>query len=118
MEQKNKGLLIIHWLARVLGTLTIVSLLFIVYNEFFGSKGVGLEIPSSEDLLGLICFPVSTIIGLAIAYKWEGIGGIITVIGMISLQIIRPDLASNLMISAFAIPGLLYIIYAVWKKRN
>jgi hypothetical protein len=118
MEQKNKGLRIIQWAARVLGTLTLAFLLFMVLGEFFGSEEAGMGITASEDMLSLICFPVSTIIGLAISYKWEGIGGIITVIGMISLHIIRPDLASNLLISAFALPGLLYIIYAVWKKRN
>lgn len=118
MEQKNKGLTIIHWIARVLGTLTLAFLLFMVIGQFFGAEEIGLGIGSGSDLISLVFFPVSTIIGLVLAYKWEGIGGIITVIGMIGLHIIRPDLASNLIISMFAIPGLLYIIYAVWRKRN
>ena len=115
MEQKNKGLTIIRWIARVLGTLTLTFLLFMVIGEFFGSEEMGIII-SSEDLISLLFFPISTIIGLGLAYKWEGIGGIITVIGMIGLHIVRPDLASNLIISMFAIPGLLYFIYAVWSK--
>ena len=68
------------------------------------------------EIVAFICFPISTIIGLLIAYKWEGIGGIITIAGMMGLHIMRNDLISNLEINAFAIPGLLYIIYAVWSR--
>jgi hypothetical protein len=87
------------------------------FEEFFSSVKSETSLISSLDLVTLLFFPLSTIIGLALAYKWKGIGGIITVGGMISLHIIRPDIASNLLISAFAIPGLLYIIYAVWSKK-
>ena len=118
MEQNNKGLRIIYLMARGLGTITLAFLLFMVITEFFGSEESGLGIGPGKDMVSLLCFPISTIVGLTLAYKWEGIGGIITVLGMISLHVIRPDLASDLLISAFAIPGLLYIIFAVWKKRN
>lgn len=72
---------------------------------------------SNSDIVSLLLFPGSTIIGLLLAFKWKGIGGLITVGGMILLHIIRPDLASSALISAFAIPGLLYIIYSVWSKN-
>jgi hypothetical protein len=72
----------------------------------------------SSDVPTYILFPISTIIGLLIAYKWKGIGGLITVGGMIGLHVVRPDLASSVLISAFAIPGLLYIIYVVWSKKH
>jgi hypothetical protein len=84
------------------------------------------ELPSTDsktiiinrsDILALIFFPTSTIIGLLIAYKWKGLGGLVTVGGLICLNIVRPDLASSLLLNAFAIPGLLYIIYSVWLKE-
>lgn len=118
MERKNKGLRSIYWIARLLGTLALAFLLFMVIAHLFGSEEMNLGISSDTDLISLLFFPISTIIGLALAYKWEGIGGIITVTGMIGLHVLRPDLASDLIISMFAIPGLLYIIYAVWSKRN
>jgi len=116
MPSKN-NLKIILWIARILGTLSFGFLLFISFKEFFSSEKSGASLISSLDLVALLFFPLSTIIGFALSYKWEGIGGIITVGGLISLHIIRPDIASNLLISAFAIPGLLYIIYAVWYKK-
>jgi hypothetical protein len=117
MPSKNNTLKIILWIARILGTITIIYLLFMSIGEFFSSEKTGTGLISTLDVLSLIFFPLSTIIGLALSYKWEGVGGIITVGGMIGLNIIRPDIASNLLISAFAIPGLLYIIYSVWSKK-
>lgn len=114
--QKRKGLTIILWLARLLGSVTIAFLLFMTIGELLSTDSKTLMIKTS-DAIALLLFPVSTIIGLLIAFRWKGIGGLITVGGMIILHIIRPDLASSLLISAFAIPGLLYIIYAVWTKE-
>ncbi|MCB0463321.1 MAG: hypothetical protein KDC81_11510 [Flavobacteriaceae bacterium] len=104
------------WIARLLGSVVIVFLLFMTIGELLSTDSKTLMIKTS-DAIALLLFPVSTIIGLLIAFRWEGIGGLITVGGMILLHIIRPDLASSLLISAFAIPGLLYIIYAVWSKE-
>jgi hypothetical protein len=114
--QKQKGLTIILWLARLLGSVVIAFLLFITIGELLSTDSKTVMVKKS-DVFALILFPISTIIGLLIAFKWKGIGGLITVSGMIGLHIIRPDLASSLLISAFAIPGLLYIIYAVWSKK-
>ena len=68
------------------------------------------------DLIGLILFPGSTIIGLLLAFKWKGLGGLITISGIMLLHILRPEIASSFLISSFALPGLLYIIYSVWSK--
>lgn len=111
----NKGLTLILWSARLLGSVVIVFLLFMTAGELFSTDSKTVMMKSS-DMLALLLFPVSIIIGLLLAFKWKGLGGLITVGGMISLHIFRPDLASSLLISSFAIPGLLYIIYAVWSK--
>ena len=113
----KKTLNIILFSARFLGTITIVFLLYMTIGELIGSNEDKSRLTSSSDIVSLLLFPISTIVGLLVAYKWEGTGGLITVLGMITLHILRPDLASNLLISAFAIPGLLYIIYAVWSKK-
>jgi len=114
--QKQKVLIIMLWLARILGAVVIVFLIYMSAGEIFSSESRTILLESS-DIIAFIFFPLSTIIGLLIAFKWKALGGLITVGGMIALHIIRPDLASSLLISALAIPGLLYIIYAVWSKK-
>ena len=106
----------ILWSAKFLGAAVIIFLLFMTVGELFRTDSKT-GIMKNSDIIALIFFPISTIVGLLIAYKWKGIGGMITIGGMISLHIIRPDLASSALISAFAIPGLLYIIYAAWSKQ-
>jgi hypothetical protein len=113
---KEKGLKIILWSARILGTLVIIFLLFMTIGELFSDSNT--TTIHSSDVIALILFPISTIIGLLLAFKWKGLGGLITVGGMICLHIVRPDLASSALISAFVIPGLLYIIYSVWSKKH
>jgi hypothetical protein len=115
--QKQKKLTIILWIARLLGSVVIAFLLFMTIGELLSTDSKTVMIKTS-DIPTFILFPISTILGLLIAFKWKGFGGLITVGGMIGLHIIRPDLASSLLISAFAIPGLLYMIYAVWSKQH
>ena len=115
MLSKKRTLKIILWLARILGALVIIFLLLMTIGELFTDSNI--TAISQSDAIALILFPGSTIIGLLLAFKWKGLGGLITVGGLICLHIVRPDLASSFLISSFAIPGFLYIIYAVWSKN-
>jgi hypothetical protein len=115
MKNKNQPAQIIRLIARIWGT---ISLVFLVY--FFGAhlidslSGGGDPLgnfKSDSEMISFAFFPLSLIIGLAIAWKWEGLGGFITIGGIIGFQIMRPDLLFNLMIDGLAIPGLFYIVY-------
>ncbi|TJY37352.1 hypothetical protein E5167_05240 [Pontimicrobium aquaticum] len=112
---KKRTLKIILWSARILGALVIIFLLMMTIGELFTDSNI--TAISTSDAIALLLFPGTIILGLLLAFKWKGLGGLITVGGMICLHIIRPDLASSVLISAFAIPGLLYIIYSVWSKN-
>ena len=109
---------ILLWLARISGTLVLAFVLFFVLAYTIGPEEQGGGPLSTHDMVTFIFFPVSTIVGLALALKWEGIGGAITVFGMISLIVIRPDLASSALIMAIGlIPGLLYLSYWLLSRR-
>ena len=117
MLSKKRTLKIILWSARVLATLALAILLFMLFSDLFGMEAIAQGITTFPEILTFICFPISVIIGLLLAYKWKGLGGSISVIGMIGLHILRNDLISSVAINAFAIPGLLYVIYSVWSKN-
>lgn len=110
MKKPSKTLTVIRWLARISGTIAIGVLIFGMIGDVQGFK-------SNTEIFTFICFPISVFVGLLIAYKWEALGGFISVAGMIGLHIMRTDLISSIEINAFAIPGLLYIIYSVWSKN-
>ena len=118
MENQKKIKNIILWIARILGTLVVAFVLFFLLADIFGGKepdGNGLSL---KDAITFVFFPFSTIIGLTLAWKWEGLGGLITILGLVGLLIIRPDLASSLLLmSIIVVPGLLFLIYWYMSKR-
>lgn len=119
MQKSNKLAVILRWVARLSGTAIILFVLYFLFMHFFASEGSeNNPLISSEDIFAFVCFPLSTIIGLAIAYKWEGVGGLISTLGFIILFVIRPDLSSSPIMTALALPGLLYLIYWILAKKK
>jgi hypothetical protein len=82
-RMKNKKLIatIIRWIARVWGSLSLVFMLFVVGGIYGSITGTGKAF--GHPSMSFLFFPVSVIIGLGVAWKWEGIGGLITTAGMI-----------------------------------
>ena len=117
MKNKTRVANIIRWIARIWGSLSLVFLLFFVgahvVSTITGNGDPIGSFRSTSELISFIFFPVSTIIGLATAWKWEGPGGLITILGIAGFHIMRPDLHFNYMIDGLAAPGLLYLIYWV-----
>ena len=120
MTNNKRIATVVLWIARIWGLISLFFVLFMVgahiIGSFTGEESNG-GFSSTSELLSFIAFPVSIIIGLALAYKWEGLGGFITIAGMIIFHIIRPDLIFDPMISLLAAPGLIYILYW-WMNRR
>lgn len=87
---------ILLWTARITGSIILAFLLFFVLAHLFGTDESDNGFSSTEEILTFICFPISTIAGLSTAYKWPGLGGLITVIGCIGLFVLRSDLLDNI----------------------
>ena len=116
MKTTNKGWTILRWAARITGTLILAFILFMLLAGIFGEDQSGSGFNSTRDIITFICFPISSVVGLALALKWEGLGGFITIIGMIVLIIIRPELLAAFLVLTPIIPGFLYAIYWAYTK--
>ena len=116
MTDLKKAMTIIRWSARVSGTLMLLFVLFFVFAHVFGDSESGEGFSNTKEVLSFICFPIATTIGLSLALKWEGLGGLITLLGMIGLLALRPDLLKSLLIMIPILPGFLYILY--WGMRH
>lgn len=66
---------------------------------------------SIMEFVTFIFFPIGTLLGLAVALKWEGIGGLMSIISLVGLFIMRPELLGHIMFVGFLAPGLLFILY-------
>lgn len=116
---KNQRLTtIILWIARILGSIIIAFVLFFLIAHVFGNNESGEGFRDSKEIITFLLFPIGTVIGLAIAWKWEGLGGLITTVSMIGLLILRPELWDSFFIVIPIIPGFLFIIYWFISKNN
>lgn len=118
MKSKKRIATIIRLIARIWGTgvsfILIVSLIMQIIGALVGSGEYnegGLELNSARGILTFLCFPVGIIVGLAIAWKWEGLGGLITAGAIICLSLFRPDLFRELWIIGMGVIGLMFITY-------
>ncbi len=111
MKNQKKTLNILLWIARIWGTLILAFVLFFLFAGIFGNEESGEGLETASDIITFSCFPISTVIGLSVAWKWESWGGLITIGGMVGLFILRPDLIFNLFYAAVLVSGLLFLIY-------
>ena len=115
MKNQKKTANIIRWIARIWGTSILAFVLFFLFAHIFGTEEGGNGFNNTS--ISFIFFPISSIIGLAIALKWEGLGGLITTVGIIGFFILRFDLISNpLFIYGITPPGILYLVYWYLSK--
>lgn len=117
MKNKKRIATIVRLVARMWGSIFLVFLLFMVgahvNGALFGpeeASGPGFK-SVSEMLQFFFFFPVGTMVGLALAWKWEGLGGLITAGGFIVSFILRPDLIINPYMLGMGVCGLLFLAY-------
>ena len=108
----------LRWTARISGSLMLAFVLFFLLARIFGQNESGDGIQDSKEMIIFLLFPVSTVIRLPLAWKWEGLVGIITTAGMTGLFILRPKLISNLFMAISIFPGLLFITYWLMMKNK
>ncbi len=117
MKNQKKTANTIRWIARIWGSLILAFVLFFVLAHIFGAEEFGKEFRNIGEVITFIFFLISSVIGLSIALKWEGLGGLVTIGGLIGLFIMHFDLISSLFfIAGIAPPGILYILYWYLSK--
>jgi hypothetical protein len=111
---KNKILLItiLRWIARIWSIASIAFLSFMLIASIVGAGEENGGFASSREVVQFLFFPLGILIGMIIAWKWEGLGGIITTGSIIVFHVFRPDLIFEGMFDVLAVPGLLFL--ACW----
>ena len=121
VEKRNKVAIIIKWIARIWSILSLAFLLLFFGAHIFSSGGT--DTFAFKDLFQFVFFPIGLTIGLIIAWKREGLGGIIAIASIIGfhLQMLvkhwKPDF--GIFFELLAAPGILFILYWILsRKRN
>ena len=120
---KQSGLTILLWSARVIGTLLVLTSLIFVGADIVKSISNHTNFLSGSNkgftILTDICFLLA-IAGLIIALWSEGIGGLIALAGMFGVVILvlnNPGFNASLALFVFLLPPLLYLLYWWLSKK-
>ena len=119
MKSKKQTTTVIRWIARILGSLLVVIGLIIFGSELIQdiSNESSVLSDSTSSLISLLLLHGAYIIGYSIAWKWEGLGGAIAIVGIVTAQLISPSPISMFLGQLlFTIPGILFIIYWYLSK--
>ena len=108
----------IRWTARIIGTLFVGIFLALFISDYL-QKGT---FPVDSDRIPMTMFLFVTFIGLIIAWKWEGAGGIlalgsIIVFSILGLQTDEKPGGTILVTGIYALPALLFFLYW-WRTKG
>jgi len=108
-----------RWAARLLSIASTVMLLLFVFGEKFEAAKV-----TGRQLLAFVFFPLGIVVGFAVAWWKEGVGGGISVVSLlifylIFVTLLRGDLARGGWFMVFALPGFLFLAaHAISRARR
>lgn len=112
-EDESTAMFILRWAARLLSLATALLLAL-----FFLGEGVQISDLAGLEFIGLLFFPVGLLIGFAVGWRNELIGGNISVLSIAAFYfgyelIASGRLPSGFSFALFTIPGLLFLAYGL-----
>ena len=104
----------IRWIARVLGLLLILLTLFLAIPELMTEHN-----PNAEPTpIAMILAGVLMLGGLGLAWKWELIGALISIVGFIGVGILNQDAMTKPMMYLFPLTAILFLICWWLSKKE
>jgi len=106
------AILAIRWIARIWSIASVGFVLLIVVGELVYPHAPP---PSAfRDLVGLFFFPFGTCVGMILAWRWEGVGGGITVGSILAfyaaLRVMDGRFPRGPYFALVAAPGVLFLL--------
>ena len=111
---------LIRWIARVIGTLyAAVMLLFVIASIF--NPGTGGS-PSFWAWFGILLMPIGVSIGMILAWKWELLGGLITLLCLLGCHLFMKIQGGRFdylfFVDGIAIPAILFLLVWMFSRRQ
>ena len=116
----GRATLIIRWIARGWSILSMGFVALILVGEVVFPHA---PLPTPRDLIGLFLFPFGVCVGMILAWRWEGLGGSITVGSLIAfyaaLRIMNGRFPRGPYFALVSAPGALFLIsWAITRAQK
>ncbi|MGA3179920.1 MAG: hypothetical protein ABSF38_06220 [Verrucomicrobiota bacterium] len=117
MTNQSVLLCALRWSARVLSILAVGVVLMFAFGE-----GLNLSRFTARELVLFVFFPFGVCLGMALAWRWKGLGGGITVGSLAAFYLADRLMSSSFprgfAFAAFAAPGFLFLLCWLWGRSN
>ena len=106
----------LHYLRLTARAASIVCLAIIFF--FFVGEGIDFSQVTYRQWIGLMFFPLTVVIGLVLAWREEGLGGAISIVGILGFYLVygwllNGSLRQGWAFLPFLVPGILFVLYRV-----
>lgn len=109
------SLRVLRWSARIWSVLALGILLLFAFGE-----GLNLAQFTARELVLFLFFPLGVFLGMALAWRWEGLGGGVTVASLAAFYLANRLYSSSfprgLAFVALAAPGFLFVLCWIWAR--
>lgn len=124
IKRRFKVLMVLRWLARLLGVLSIIVLVLFLTGEGFAASRI-----SFEQWIGFLFFPFGVVAGFIVGWKKEILGGFISLLSLFCFYVIYGLLISGrlpagwgfailTLPAAFYLAAGIYAEIAIVSERN
>jgi len=117
ITNRSVPLRVLRWSARMLSILVVGVLLLFAFGE-----GLHLSQFTARELVLFVFFPLGVCLGLALAWRWEGLGGGVTVASLAAFYLVHRLSSSGFprgfALVAMAAPGFLFLVCWLWTRST
>lgn len=108
---------LLRWTARLLSLAGIGVLLLVMIRQGFNPLHL-----DPRELLLSVFFPIGVLLGMALAWRWEALGGALTVLSLAAFYGVHwlgsGRFPSGMFFALFASPGLIFLLAALAGRRK
>jgi hypothetical protein len=118
LRKSSRTVKTLRWFTRIFGVISVLVFLVFFVADCVKKGTIAVE----GDRIGMTVFLFVTIVGLIIAWKWEWIGGIMALFGLIGFDVSAPESLARpavlFMTVMYGLPALLFLFCWWMSKRQ
>jgi len=108
---------VVRWSARILSVLSVGIVLLFAFGE-----GMNLLHFTALEVALFVFFPLGVCLGMIVAWRWEGLGGSITVGSLAAFYLVHrlssPSFPRGFAFVALAAPGFLFLLCGLLTRSR
>lgn len=115
-QKPKRSVVVLRWLARFGSVASAALLLLFLFGEEMDPGQL-----TAADILALLFFPFGVVAGMLLAWRWETLGGAITVLSLLAFYKViyaaSGRFPGGIWFMLFALPGLLFLYCGLRSRR-